>query len=146
MVTHVCSPVAWIYQSEIFPLKIRTMGASAATASKYHNKFSNYKPVSSVYLIRYFLLYSGNWLFNTWISQVSPIALDNPSVGPNFFFMFMTLNYVVAGYTFLFYPETKGKTLEDIGGVLNEDIPMEKNDGGKVEEAAAGSTSSHDNK
>ncbi|KAG2225914.1 hypothetical protein INT45_006610 [Circinella minor] len=113
-------PVAWIYQSEIFPLKIRTMGASAATAS--------------------------NWLFNTWISQVSPIALENPSVGPNFFFMFMALNYFVAGYTFLFYPETKGKTLEDIGGVLDEGIPMEKNDGGKVEEAAAGSTSSHDNK
>ncbi|KAI9249416.1 sugar transporter [Phascolomyces articulosus] len=115
-------PVAWIYQSEVFPLKIRTMGASAATAS--------------------------NWLFNTWISQVSPIALDNPSVGPNFFFMFMSTNFFVAMYTFFFYPETKGKTLEELSDALGDekhadDIPMEQG-AGKTE--AAGSTSSQDKK
>ncbi|KAI9497222.1 general substrate transporter [Zychaea mexicana] len=116
-------PIAWIYQSEIFPLKIRTMGASAATAS--------------------------NWLFNTWISQVSPIALSNPSVGPEFFFVFMSTNYLVAAYTFFFYPETKGRSLEELSEALGDadkkitnDLPMEES--AKVETAAAGSTSSGD--
>ncbi|KAI8144231.1 general substrate transporter [Fennellomyces sp. T-0311] len=110
-------PVAWIYQSEVFPLKIRTMGNSAATAS--------------------------NWLFNTWISQVSPIALENPSVGPEFFFVFMSTNFAVAAYTFFFYPETKGRTLEEISEALG-DAEEKKVAGAEHEKTEAVSTSSRD--
>ncbi|KAI9318775.1 general substrate transporter [Dichotomocladium elegans] len=96
-------PVAWIYQSEIFPLKIRTMGTSAATAS--------------------------NWLFNTWISQVSPIGLADPKVGPKFFFVFMATNFLVAAVTFFLYPETKGQSLEKLGGALDEVNDVENSNG-----------------
>lgn len=65
-----------------------------------------------------------NWLFNTWISQASSIALANPSVGPRYFFVFMSTNYAMAAIVFFLYPETKGRTLEELGGAL-DDVPID---------------------
>lgn len=67
---------------------------------------------------------ASNWLFNIWISEVSPVALDNPSVGPRFFFFFMSLNFVSAFITFMWYPETKNQSLEKLGGAL-DDAPID---------------------
>lgn len=83
-----------------------------------------------------------NWLFNTWISQVYPIAFENPNVGPRFFFFFMATNYVSAVIAFFFYPETKGRTLEQLGGALDSaDVDLEitkkkKNTDGEPDVAA----------
>jgi hypothetical protein len=43
-------PVSWIYQSEIFPMNIRAMGAAASTAT--------------------------NWLNNVIIAQITPYGLN----------------------------------------------------------------------
>jgi hypothetical protein len=79
--------VSWIYQSEIFPMNLRALGASASTAS--------------------------NWLNNVLISQVTPYAFD--AIGWRFFFVFMACNLSNAVLTYFLFPETKGKTLEEIG-------------------------------
>jgi hypothetical protein len=79
--------VSWIYQSEIFPMNLRALGASASTAS--------------------------NWLNNVLISQVTPFAFD--AIAWRFFFVFMACNLSNAVLTYFLFPETKGKTLEEIG-------------------------------
>jgi len=79
--------VSWIYQSEIFPMNLRALGASASTAS--------------------------NWLNNVLISQITPYAFD--AIGWRFFFVFMACNLSNAVLTYFLFPETKGKTLEEIG-------------------------------
>jgi hypothetical protein len=80
-------PVSWIYQSEIFPMNLRALGASASTAS--------------------------NWLNNVLISQVTPYAFD--AISWRFFFVFMACNLSNAVLAYFLFPETKGKTLEEIG-------------------------------
>lgn len=82
---------------------------------------------------------ASNWLFNIWISEACPIALSNPSVGPRFFFFFMSLNFFSAFVTFMWYPETKNKSLEMLGGALDDaPIDMSHQDDGtkKAPEAA----------
>jgi hypothetical protein len=68
-------------------MNLRALGASASTAS--------------------------NWLNNVLISQVTPFAFD--AIGWRFFFVFMACNLSNAVLTYFLFPETKGKTLEEIG-------------------------------
>jgi hypothetical protein len=79
--------VSWIYQSEIFPMNLRALGTSASTAS--------------------------NWLNNVIISQITPFGFDN--LGWRFFFVFMACNLSNSVISYFLFPETKGKTLEEIG-------------------------------
>jgi hypothetical protein len=68
-------------------MNLRALGASASTAS--------------------------NWLNNVLISQVTPYAFD--AIGWRFFFVFMACNLSNAVIAYFLFPETKGKTLEEIG-------------------------------
>ncbi|KAL9714372.1 hypothetical protein Ac2012v2_002684 [Leucoagaricus gongylophorus] len=87
-------PVSWVLASEVFPTSTRSIGTSVATCS--------------------------NWAFNTFIGQVSPIALQN--VGWRFYILFICLNFVDFVAIFLFFPETKGKTLEQMNEVFGDKI------------------------
>lgn len=53
-----------------------------------------------------------NWLVTLLFNQVSPIALNN--IGWRFYFLFVATNFVSAGILFILYPETSGKSLEEI--------------------------------
>ncbi|CAE6399040.1 unnamed protein product [Rhizoctonia solani] len=91
-------PVSWVYQSEIFPMRVRAMGAAVATMS--------------------------NWAVNVMISQVSPIGLHK--LGWKFYLVFICTN-IVNGKShglivIFFFPETKGKTLEEMDAVFGDQV------------------------
>ncbi|TFK75143.1 general substrate transporter [Pluteus cervinus] len=85
-------PVSWVLASEVFPTKVRSMGTSVATCA--------------------------NWAFNTLLSQVSPLAME--SIQWKFYLIFVCLNLVDLVIIILFFPETKGKTLEEMDAVFGD--------------------------
>ncbi|EIW84111.1 general substrate transporter [Coniophora puteana RWD-64-598 SS2] len=87
-------PVSWVLASEVFPTKTRSIGTSVATCA--------------------------NWLFNVLISETSPIGLAN--VGYKFYILFVCLNAVDFVIITLFFPETKGRTLEDMDIVFGDKV------------------------
>ncbi|GFZ48519.1 hypothetical protein JCM24511_06267 [Saitozyma sp. JCM 24511] len=79
-------PVSWIYQSEIFPMNIRALGTSTATAC--------------------------NWLNNVIIAQITPYAFS--SLGYKYFIVYAVTSCTNGVLCYLLFPETKNKTLEEI--------------------------------
>ncbi|KAJ5105833.1 hypothetical protein NUU61_003180 [Penicillium alfredii] len=92
--------ISWIYQSEIFPTAIRARGSSVATAT--------------------------NWSLNLVFAQCSPIALTN--LGSKYFYCFVGFNWAAAVLVWCFYPETVGRSLEEVEDVFADRIPQEKLD------------------
>ncbi|KIM29846.1 hypothetical protein M408DRAFT_328641 [Serendipita vermifera MAFF 305830] len=89
-------PVSWVYQSEIFPMRIRALGTAVCTCS--------------------------NWATNVLISQVSPIGMTN--LGYRFYIVFVVTNICNGLIVYFFFPETKGKSLEEMDAVFgDQEIP-----------------------
>ncbi|KFZ14885.1 hypothetical protein V501_03002 [Pseudogymnoascus sp. VKM F-4519 (FW-2642)] len=89
--------ISWIYPAEIFPTEIRALGTSLAALT--------------------------NWTLSLIFAQCSPIALS--SIGFNYFYFFFAFN-LISGICYLaFYPETKGRTLEQMDALFEDakDIP-----------------------
>ncbi|KAJ3476109.1 hypothetical protein NLI96_g11389 [Meripilus lineatus] len=87
-------PVSWTLASEVFPTRTRAIGTSVATCA--------------------------NWAFNVLFSQVSNLAMSN--IRWKYYVVFIILNaidFVIIG---LFFPETKGKTLEEMAHVFGDDV------------------------
>ncbi|KAF9442102.1 general substrate transporter [Macrolepiota fuliginosa MF-IS2] len=95
-------PVSWVLASEVFPTSTRSIGTSVATCA--------------------------NWAFNTFIGQVSPIALKN--VNWKFYMLFIALNFFDFLAVLFFFPETKGKTLEEMNEVFGDEIDIPRSDKG----------------
>ncbi|KAF8910867.1 general substrate transporter [Mucidula mucida] len=87
-------PVSWVLAAEVFPMSVRSMGTAVATCC--------------------------NWAFNVLLSQVSPLAMDN--VGWKFYLLFILLNLCDFVVILFFFPETKGKTLEDMAAVFGDEV------------------------
>lgn len=85
-------PVSWIYQSEIFPLHLRARGASVATM--------------------------GNWATNVAIAQATPVAFER--IGWRYFLVFVACNLANAVGAYFLFPETKGRTLEEIAVLFGD--------------------------
>jgi sugar porter (SP) family MFS transporter len=79
-------PVVWVYQSEIFPLRYRAKGTSAATVS--------------------------NWVWNAVVSKIAPLILAK--INYYTYIIWAGWCVVMAIFTIFFVPETKGLTLEQI--------------------------------
>ncbi|KAI9277782.1 general substrate transporter [Sporodiniella umbellata] len=79
-------PIVWIVCSEIYPTRIRAISLSITTAF--------------------------NWAMNATIAKVVPIMMNNISYGTYFFFGSMAV--VMGAFAYLFLPETRGKSLEEI--------------------------------
>ncbi|KUL81393.1 hypothetical protein ZTR_09881 [Talaromyces verruculosus] len=79
-------PVPWLYSTEIMPLRHRTNSAALAAAS--------------------------DWIFNYFIVQITPISIAN--IRWKTYMIFFVLNILFAGIVWLFYPETSGRSLEEI--------------------------------
>lgn len=80
------APVSFLVISEMFPQKIRSKGISLAVAS--------------------------NWLLNTVITIVAPIATK--AIGYKFGFVFCGFTFISIFVVYFFVYETRGHTLEDI--------------------------------
>ena len=95
-------PVVWVYLSEIFPTKIRGQAMSIAT----------------------FAL----WIACFIISQTFPMMDQNKYLVANFhhsfpFFMYGAVGIFTVIFVFIFVPETKGKSLEEIEDMWVDDNP-----------------------
>jgi len=86
--------ISWVYPAEIFPIEIRAKGNSISTLT--------------------------NWCLNLLFAQTAPIALSN--MGFKFFYFFFAFNIVAAACYFLLFPETKGKTLEQIDELFGDQL------------------------
>ncbi|KAJ5903629.1 hypothetical protein N7504_006012 [Penicillium tannophilum] len=78
--------ISWVYPAEIFPVDIRNQGNSVTTFT--------------------------NWTINLIFAQFSPTALS--SIGFRYFYVFFVFNIIAMICYILFFPETKGKTLEQM--------------------------------
>lgn len=88
--------ISWVYPAEIFPVDIRNQGNSITTFT--------------------------NWTVNLIFAQVSPNALS--SIGFRYFYVFFVFNLIaMLCYIFLF-PETQGKTLEQMDSLFGDEAPL----------------------
>ncbi|KAL1989382.1 hypothetical protein VTN96DRAFT_144 [Rasamsonia emersonii] len=78
--------VPWLYPTEINALEMRTKGASLAMAT--------------------------NWIMNYMVVQVTPPGIAN--LGWRFWIIWAVICFSFIPITYLFYPETANRTLEDI--------------------------------
>ncbi|KAK9457547.1 general substrate transporter [Dipodascopsis uninucleata] len=61
-----------------------------------------------------------NVLVNIVFNQISPIGFAN--IGWKYYSVFVSLNVVGAIIVFIFFPETKGRTLEEINEIFGEEV------------------------
>ncbi|CAI0650243.1 unnamed protein product [Colletotrichum noveboracense] len=87
--------ISWVYPAEIFPLEIRALGNALTTFT--------------------------NWTVNLILVSLSPQALT--AVGFKFFYVFFVFNMIAAVCYYLFYPETRGKTLEQMDELFGDGVP-----------------------
>ena len=79
-------PLPWIYPPEINPLRTRTFATAISTCT--------------------------NWITNFGVVMFTPVFMDASAWGAYLFFALM--NYLFVPVIFFFYPETAGRTLEEI--------------------------------
>ncbi|KAF7946842.1 uncharacterized protein EAE97_004091 [Botrytis byssoidea] len=86
--------ISWVYPAEIFPVEIRARGNSISTLT--------------------------NWCLGLLLGQTGPLTLDN--IGFKFFYVFFVFNILSAVCYWIFYPETKGKTLEQMDELFGDQL------------------------
>lgn len=91
-------PVSWIYPPELFPLRVRSKAVSITTAS--------------------------NWIFNFALSYFVPPAFVN--IQWKVYIVFGVFCTVMAIHVFFCFPETSGKTLEEIEDMFLKNVPAWK--------------------
>lgn len=62
---------------------------------------------------------ASDWIFNYLVVQITPISIEN--IRWRTYIIFFALNMVFAAVVFLFYPETSGRSLEDIDSIFMGD-------------------------
>ena len=91
-------PVSWIYPPELFPLRIRGKAVALCT--------------------------SANWIFNFALSYFVPPAFVN--IKWKVYIVFGIFNTAMAIHVWFLFPETAGKTLEDVESMFLSKIPAWK--------------------
>ncbi|KAL2754823.1 hypothetical protein ACRALDRAFT_2106637 [Sodiomyces alcalophilus JCM 7366] len=105
------APIGWIYCSEVFPLRYRAKGVGLSAAS--------------------------NWAFNLALAFFVPPAFTN--IQWRTYIIFGVFCFVMTFHVFFMYPETAGKSLEEIDVLFDGDIPAWKTRtaGGNLQARAA---------
>jgi hypothetical protein len=83
-----------VYPAEIFPVEVRALGNALTTFT--------------------------NWTVNLIFAQFTPDALS--AVEFKYFYLFFALNLIAAVCYYFFYPETKGRTLEQIDELFGDQL------------------------
>ncbi|KAL2824239.1 general substrate transporter [Aspergillus cavernicola] len=87
-------PVSWIYPPELFPLRLRGKAVAVTTSS--------------------------NWIFNFALSYFVPPAFEN--IKWQVYILFGVFCATMTIHVFFFFPETAGKTLEDVDSMFHSDV------------------------
>nr|SIP56013.1 putative Sugar Porter [Yarrowia alimentaria] len=87
--------MSWLYPAEITSLEVRAPANGLAT--------------------------SGNWVFNFMVVMVTPVAFN--SIKWRTYIIFACINTAMIPAIYFFYPETMGKTLEDIDAIFAQSNP-----------------------
>lgn len=90
------APTGWIYCSEVFPLKYRAKGVGLSAAT--------------------------NWIFNFALAFFVAPAFTN--IQWKTYIIFGVLCTAMTVHIFFTYPETAGRTLEEIDFVFESDLPV----------------------
>lgn len=100
--------MSWIYQSEIFPMNQRAYGTALSTASNWLNNviIGQITPVGCESRVVFLPLFG-------WLMGGSPFPVQN--LGWKYFFVYVATNASNAVVSYFLFPETKHKTLEEIG-------------------------------
>lgn len=85
-------PVSWTYPAEIYPLKVRAKAVSLSTANL--------------------------WLFNFALAYAVPPGLE--TIAWKLYFIFGTFNFACFLHVLFMYPETVGRSLEEVEDIFNE--------------------------
>ncbi|KXT09560.1 hypothetical protein AC579_9009 [Pseudocercospora musae] len=86
--------ISWVYPAEIFPVEVRALGNAITTFT--------------------------NWTINLIFAQFSPQALS--TIGFRYFYVFVAFNVIAMLSYIFFYPETKGKTLEQMDELFGDQL------------------------
>lgn len=86
--------ISWVYPAEIFPVEVRALGNAITTFT--------------------------NWSVNLIFAQFSPEALS--TVGFRYFYAFFVFNLIAFLAYIFFFPETKGRTLEQMDQLFGDDL------------------------
>ncbi|KAL4891990.1 general substrate transporter [Aspergillus ambiguus] len=88
--------VPWLYPTEINSLTMRTKGAALGAAT--------------------------NWIFNFMVVEITPIGIQN--LGWRFYIIWVVLNAAMVPVIYAFYPETAGRSLEDMDDYYRGNPPL----------------------
>ncbi|KAL4922300.1 general substrate transporter [Aspergillus aurantiobrunneus] len=88
--------IPWLYPTEINSLTMRKKGAAVGAAT--------------------------NWILNFMVVEITPIGIQN--LGWRFYIIWVGLNAVMVPTMYFFYPETAGRTLEDIDEYYRTNPPL----------------------
>ncbi|GJC83604.1 high-affinity glucose transporter [Colletotrichum liriopes] len=86
--------ISWVYPAEIFPVEVRALGNAITTFT--------------------------NWTVNLIFAQISPEALT--AIGFRYFYVFFVFNLIGMLCYIFFYPETKGRTLEQMDELFGDQL------------------------
>lgn len=86
--------ISWVYPAEIFPVEVRALGNAITTFT--------------------------NWFVNLIFAQFTPIALTR--IGFAYFYVFFVFNVIALLSYWFFYPETKGRTLEQMDELFGDQL------------------------
>ncbi|KAF0331344.1 hexose carrier protein [Colletotrichum asianum] len=86
--------ISWVYPAEIFPVEVRALGNAITTFT--------------------------NWTVNLVFAQFSPQALT--SIGFRYFYVFFVFNLIAMLCYISFFPETKGRTLEQMDELFGDQL------------------------
>lgn len=86
--------ISWVYPAEIFPVEVRALGNAITTFT--------------------------NWAVNLIFAQFSPQALS--SIEFKYFYVFFVFNVIAFICYWFFFPETKGRTLEQMDEVFGDQL------------------------
>ncbi|UJR07838.1 hypothetical protein I4U23_012121 [Adineta vaga] len=87
-------PTTWLYCTEIFPLSMRAKGTSLTTAAI--------------------------WVTNCFVSFLVPALLERITYGT--YLIFGSFCFIMSVIVFIFYPETKGRSLEEMDLIFSDSI------------------------
>ncbi|KAE8420321.1 general substrate transporter [Aspergillus pseudocaelatus] len=86
--------ISWVYPAEIFPVEVRALGNAITTFT--------------------------NWTVNLIFAQFTPQALT--AIEFRYFYVFFVFNLVALACYVFFFPETKGRTLEQMDELFGDQL------------------------